>query len=605
MSGLPAGVLPLDTEQANNLNVAVSGLTPQQLQWVSGYVAGLAAANGDASSAMQVPAAAVSAAAAVDNNEKLTVLYGSQTGNGEALAEALASRADAQGFAARAVSLADFKPASLKRESLVTFVVSTHGEGDPPDDAEIFYEYLMSEKAPKLAGLKYSVLALGDSSYVNYCQTGRDIDTRLAALGAEQFAATVECDLDYDDPAEAWTTGVIDSLPDLLQSGAAPAVPILRAVQDVSAYDKSNPFPAEILVNQKITGGNSSKDVRHIELSLEGSGLTYEPGDALAVLVANPPQLVSELQAQLDLDAQQEVVVRDETLVLEQALGEALEITALNLGFLRAWAAIAGSEALTELVEGGDTNLLGEFVDSHQVIDVVRQYPAEVDAQQFVDMLRRLSPRSYSIASSLAANPDEVHLTVAEVRYTAHGTEHWGAASTHLVDRLQEGDTVPVYIERNSRFRLPAADVPIVMIGPGTGVAPFRAFVEERNELGASGNNWLFFGDRNFDSDFLYQLEWQRHLKQGNLQRLDVAFSRDQKHKVYVQDRIRENGAELYRWIESGAAIYVCGDAKYMAGDVHDALIDVLATHGGTDAESAAQTLKELRSAGRYQRDVY
>lgn len=605
MSGLPAGVLPLDTEQANNLNVAVSGLTPQQLQWVSGYVAGLAAANGDASSAMQVPAAAVSAAAAVDNNEKLTVLYGSQTGNGEALAEALASRADAQGFAARAVSLADFKPASLKRESLVTFVVSTHGEGDPPDDAEIFYEYLMSEKAPKLAGLKYSVLALGDSSYVNYCQTGRDIDTRLAALGAEQFAATVECDLDYDDPAEAWTTGVIDSLPDLLQSGAAPAVPILRAVQDVSAYDKSNPFPAEILVNQKITGGNSSKDVRHIELSLEGSGLTYEPGDALAVLVANPPQLVSELQAQLDLDAQQEVVVRDETLVLEKALGEALEITALNLGFLRAWAAIAGSEALTELVEGGDTNLLGEFVDSHQVIDVVRQYPAEVDAQQFVDMLRRLSPRSYSIASSLAANPDEVHLTVAEVRYTAHGTEHWGAASTHLVDRLQEGDTVPVYIERNSRFRLPAADVPIVMIGPGTGVAPFRAFVEERNELGASGNNWLFFGDRNFDSDFLYQLEWQRHLKQGNLQRLDVAFSRDQKHKVYVQDRIRENGAELYRWIESGAAIYVCGDAKYMAGDVHDALIDVLATHGGTDAESAAQTLKELRSAGRYQRDVY
>lgn len=605
MSGLPAGVLPLDTEQANNLNVAVSGLTPQQLQWVSGYVAGLAAANGDASSAMQVPAAAVSAAAAVDNNEKLTVLYGSQTGNGEALAEALASRADAQGFAARAVSLADFKPASLKRESLVTFVVSTHGEGDPPDDAEIFYEYLMSEKAPKLAGLKYSVLALGDSSYVNYCQTGRDIDTRLAALGAEQFAATVECDLDYDDPAEAWTTGVIDSLPDLLQSGAAPAVPILRAVQDVSAYDKSNPFPAEILVNQKITGGNSSKDVRHIELSLEGSGLTYEPGDALAVLVANPPQLVSELQAQLDLDAQQEVVVRDETLVLEQALGEALEITALNLGFLRAWAAIAGSEALTELVEGGDTNLLGEFVDSHQVIDVVRQYPAEVDAQQFVDMLRRLSPRSYSIASSLAANPDEVHLTVAEVRYTAHGTEHWGAASTHLVDRLQEGDTVPVYIERNSRFRLPAADVPIVMIGPGTGVAPFRAFVEERNELGASGNNWLFFGDRNFDSDFFYQLEWQRHLKQGNLQRLDVAFSRDQKHKVYVQDRIRENGAELYRWIESGAAIYVCGDAKYMAGDVHDALIDVLATHGGTDAESAAQTLKELRSAGRYQRDVY
>lgn len=599
MSGLPAGALPLDTEQTNNLNVAVSGLTPQQLQWVSGYVAGLAAANGDVSPAVQVPAAAVS------SDEKLTILYGSQTGNGEELAEALAAKADARGFAAHAVSLADFKPAGLKRESLVTFVISTHGEGDPPDDAEIFYDYLMSDKAPKLDGLKYSVLALGDSSYVNYCQTGREFDTRLAELGAQRFEATVECDLDYEESADAWAARVVDGLPDLLQSGASPAVPILRAVQDVSAYDKSNPFPAEILVNQKITGAKSSKDVRHIELSLEGSGLSYEPGDALAVLVSNPPQLVSQLLTLLGFDAQQDVVVRDETMALERALGEALEITAVNLGFLRAWAAIAGDEELSELVEGGDSNLLGEFVDNYQVIDVVRQYPAKVEPQQFAEMLRRLSPRSYSIASSLAANPDEVHLTVAEVRYTAHGSEHWGAASTHLVERLQEGDTVPVYIERNSRFRLPAADVPIVMIGPGTGVAPFRAFVEERSEQGASADNWLFFGDRNFDSDFLYQLEWQRYLKQGKLQRLDVAFSRDQRKKVYVQDRIRENGAELYRWIENGAAIYVCGDAKHMAGDVHDALLDIFIEHGGADAESAAQKLKELRSAGRYQRDVY
>ena len=597
MTGLPAGVMPLDTEQTSTLNSAVSGLSPLQLQWVSGYVAGLAAANGGAPAVPSVPA--------VESNQKLTVLYGSQTGNGEALAEALAKLAGDRGFVANAVSLADYKPANLKREVLATFVISTHGEGDPPDDAEIFYDYLMSDKAPKLSGLKYSVLALGDSSYVNYCETGREFDTRLAALGAKRVEPLVECDLDYEDAAGAWSNRIVDSLSTLLETGGAAAVPLLRAVEKVSAYDKSNPFPAEVLVNQKITGGSSSKDVRHIELSIEGSGLAYEPGDSLAVIVTNPPQLVDEVLQQMKFDGQQSVIVRDRPVILADALGTDFEITAVNLAFLRAWAEIAANEELSTLVSAGEPDVLGEFVDTHQIIDVIRKYPATVDAQAFVEMLRRLSPRSYSISSSLAANPDEVHLTVAEVRYTAHGSEHWGAASTHLVDRLQQGDKVPVYVERNTRFRLPAADVPVVMIGPGTGVAPFRAFVEERKEQGASGANWLFFGDRNFDSDFLYQLEWQRHLKQGNLERLDVAFSRDQRQKIYVQDRIRENGAELYRWIERGAAIYVCGDSKHMAGDVNRALIDVLTDNGGLDAEAALQRLKELRAAGRYQRDVY
>lgn len=597
MSGLPAGAMPLDAEQTSNLQSAVSGLTPLQLQWVSGYVAGLAAANGEAPAIAPVPAAA--------SDEKLTVLYGSQTGNGEALAEALARNAAARGFAASAVSLADYKPSSLKRESLVTFVVSTHGEGDPPDDAEIFYDYLMSDKAPKLAGVRYSVLALGDSSYVNFCETGREFDARLNELGAERFEPLVECDLDYEDAADAWSNRIVDRLDSLLESSTSPAVPMLRAVSNVSAYDKSNPFPAEILTNQKITGGSSSKDVRHIELSIEGSGLTYEPGDSLAVHVANPPQLVSEILQQLNFDGQQSVNVRDSATLLVDALRDDLEITAVNLAFLKAWAGIANNEELSELVLASDPEALGEFVDTHQIIDVIRKFPATPDAQTFVTMLRRLSPRSYSISSSLAANPDEVHLTVAEVRYQAFGREHWGAGSTHLVDRLQVGDTVRVFIERNSRFRLPAPDVPVVMIGPGTGIAPFRAFIEERKMQGASGDNWLFFGDRNFDSDFLYQLEWQRHLKQGHLTRLDVAFSRDQKQKIYVQDRIRDNGAELYRWIENGAAIYVCGDSKHMAGDVNTALIDVLAEFGGLDTDAAEQRLKELRSAGRYQRDVY
>lgn len=574
MSSSPAGVLPLDSYQTRNLRTAVS-------------------------------AEPIIAEAGIVGEQKLTVLYGTQTGNSEEVANALADQARARGFAAEAVSLANVKPAILKRESLVTFVVSTHGEGDPPDDAELFHEYLLSKKAPKLSHLRYSVLALGDSSYVNFCQTGREFDARLHELGAERFEAMVDCDLDYDDPAEQWTKRVVAGLPDLLEKGEAAAIPLLHAVEPVSTFDKSNPFPAEVLANQKITGGASSKDVRHIELSLEGSGLTYEPGDSLAVVVENPPKLIAELLAELELGSSAGVTVGGEGLQLGDALTKTLEITAVNLGFLRDWTELAGNDELTALLEANNPTALTNFIGRHQIVDVVRRYPATVNAAQFAGMLRRLSPRSYSISSSLDANPDEVHLTVAAIRYDAFGSRHWGAASTHLVDRLEEGDKVSVFVERNSRFRLPAADVPVVMIGPGTGVAPFRAFVEQRIEQGAVGDNWLFFGDRNLDSDFLYQLEWHRYLKQGILQRLDVAFSRDQRQKIYVQDRIRENGPELFRWIERGAAIYVCGDAKHMAGGVNDALVEVLAKHGGLDPEAAAKKLKEMRAIGRYQRDVY
>lgn len=603
MSSQPAGILPLDQEQTNSLQTVVTGLSPQQLQWVSGYTAGLAAAAQQPAFVANIAAANVDGSPA--SGDKLTVLYGSQTGNGEEIAAAVVDQAKAKGFAADAVSLADYKPATIKRESLVTFVISTHGEGDPPDDAELFHEFLLSKKAPDLSQLKYSVLALGDSSYVNFCQTGREFDARLAELGAQRFEALVECDLDYEDPASSWTESVLAALPNLLDAGEVAAVPVLRAVDAVSAYDKSNPFAAEILLNQKITGGSSSKDVRHIELSLEGSGLTYEPGDSLAVVAENPPQLVAELLEELALDGNALVSVRDQQLKLLDAMTKTLEITVVSLGFLKDWSALADNEDLSSMLQSTDTLKLTNFVDNHQVIDVVRLFPAAVSAQQFVEMLRTLSPRSYSISSSLNANPDEVHLTVAAVRYEALGREHWGAASTHLADRMDEGDKVPVFIERNSRFRLPDSNVPVIMIGPGTGVAPFRAFVEERVEQGASGENWLFFGDRNFDSDFLYQLEWQRHLKNGNIARLEVAFSRDQRQKIYVQDRIRENAAELYRWLQKGAVVYVCGDAKRMANDVNDALIDVLVAEGGLDIEAATQKLKIMRSEGRYQRDVY
>jgi len=583
---------PLDSSQTQRFQQAVAGLDSMQLQWISGYTAGLAAARKPA----PLPAA--------DPANSMTVLYGSQTGNGEGVARQLAEQARSKGFEVRLASLADYKPANLKRESLVTFVISTHGEGDPPDDAEIFHEFLLSKNAPGLAGVQYAVLALGDSSYIKFCETGREFDSRMAELGAERLAPIVECDLDYESSAAEWAEEIVSRLPELLDAGVK--VPQLHAVDSIASFDKHHPFAATVLVNQKITGGTSTKDVRHIELSLEGSGLQYEPGDALAVVAENPPQLVAEFLDVLQLGADK-LVRRDEN---DRRLGEVLrrdvEITVPNLGFLRSWAELSSSAQLRGLLAATNQTALGEFVDTHQIIDIVRLFPAQVDAQIFVDTLRKLSPRSYSIASGPGANPDEVHVTVAAVRYDAFGSEHWGAASIHLADRLAVGDTIPVYIDSNSRFRLPIEDdVPIIMIGPGTGVAPFRAFVEERAERDATGSNWLFFGDRTFSDDFLYQLEWQRHLKNGHLDRLDVAFSRDQQQKIHVQDRIREHGAEVVAWLERGAYLYVCGDAKNMAGDVHNALIDVLARYAGLDRVAAERRLKELRRARRYQRDVY
>lgn len=592
-----ASVLPLDNNQTHRLESAVADLDAAQLQWVSGYVAGLAAAS-------EVRPDNVSLSSGdAESRAQLIVLFGSQTGHGEAVAEALARAAEVRGYTTKQISLADFRPVDLKRESLVSLIVSTHGDGDPPDDAELFYEYLMSEKAPLLPDLRYSLLALGDSSYANFCQTGRDIDTRLSALGATRFAPTTECDLDYDDAAMAWSAEIVALLPKLIRE--SPKIAHLHAVETASTYDRKNPFSAEVLTIQKITGSGSSKDVRHIELSLDGSAIRYEAGDALAVVAANPPALVGEFLELLGLKSSISVIVRDQAMSLGEALSTRLEITVATSAFLRAWADLCANKELRGLLAREDSEALAEFLQQHQIIDVVRLFPVDVSEQEFVDTLRSLSPRSYSIASGPGANPDQVHLTVAAVRYNAFGTEHWGAASTHLTDRLAEGEHVSVYVESNKRFRLPEPERPIIMIGPGTGIAPFRAFIEERIEQRATGDSWLIFGDRNADSDFLYQIEWHRHLKNADLTRMDVAFSRDQPEKIYVQNRIAEHAAELHRWIENGAAIYVCGDAKFMARDVHDALVNVFRTEAHLDVEGAELRLRELRRIGRYQRDVY
>ncbi len=588
---------PLTPEQAELLERLSATLSPEQARWISGYLAGAhGALAGDAEPVSQAVA-------------PITILYGSETGNAEGLAEQACRQAEAQGLAARAIDMADYRTRELKNERLILIVTATHGEGDPPDPAEDFYHFLHSRKAPKLEGAKFAVLALGDSSYEHFCQTGRDLDARLEALGAECIHARVDCDVDYEDAADDWIRQALDAF-----ARHADAVPNDNVVafgptktRQLSVYDKNNPFRAEILENLVLNGRGSDKETRHIELSLADSGIAFEPGDALCVVPENRPAAVAELIEALALKPEARVATRDGETSLEDALLREYEITTVTPPFIEAYAALTESNALKALASDDNRKPLMAYAGERQVIDVVLEHPPEsIDAQRFIDSLRRLRPREYSIASSYNANPDEVHLTVAAVRYLSANGYREGVASTYLADQLEAGDRVPVYVQRNKNFKLPADPAaPVIMVGPGTGVAPFRAFVEEREYQGADGSNWLFFGDRRFRTDFLYQIEWQRWLREGVLERMNVAFSRDSGQKVYVQDRMREHSRELYAWLEAGAYFYVCGDAESMAPDVHQALIDIVREEGGRTEEQARDYVRQLQRDKRYQRDVY
>ncbi len=614
---------PLTIAQQEALGRLMEGITPEQTAWIGGYMAGFAASQ----QARSLPSAATPALVAtaegvpveqLPGKPVITVLFGSQTGNAEKLARALHSRLIVNGFPAKVEGMGNYKVAQLKRDRHLLVVVSTYGEGDPPDNALGFHEFLFSKKAPQLEGTHFSVLALGDSSYEHFCQTGRDIDERLAELGASRLLPCVECDVDYEEAAEAWMDNVLA----LLQQDTSnsdevqrnPAFSILtpritpEAPSGLLSYSKKNPYPARLLTNQALTGRGSSKDVRHIELSIADSGIAYEPGDSLGVVASNWPQRVAELIESLGLDSQANVPsATGGEISLEQALLKDYEITTLTRPFLEKYAQLSESAELAHLLKEEHKAKLREYLVGREIIDVVRAYPIPgLAASQFVSLLRKLQPRQYSIASSYKANPDEVHLTVAVVRYESHGLVRQGVASTFLAERVEEDGLVPVFVEDNPNFRLPQnPDTPIIMVGPGTGVAPFRAFMEERETCGARGKNWLFFGDRNFNTDFLYQREWLEHRKNGLLTRLDVAFSRDTDEKVYVQHRLLENSREVYSWLQEGAHFYVCGDAQHMAADVHDALIQVVAKESGQSHESAIETVKALQADQRYQRDIY
>lgn len=593
----------LTEEQWDRLKHLATSLTPEQSNWVGGYFTGYAdaARSGTDAALIQPPVAATIVG---PSQRTLTILYGSETGNGLTLGEELARHAATLGLAASVTDLADYRPAALKHEQDLLLITSTHGEGEPPQPALGFFEFLDSRKAHRLDGARFAVMALGDSTYEFYCEAGKRLDLRLAELGAERLAPRIDCDVDQLLMGRSWALKLLQQLHDERAPTPATVAPTASPAASRS-YDQSSPFLAEVVENIVITGRGSSKQTRHLELSLAGSGLSYEPGDALGIVGRNDPAVAEQLLACLGFTGSEQLLVGDKPTTLGAALEGDFEIAAATPRFVSLWAELSGSDELAALAGGERAADRTAYLEAHHVIDIVQRFPArDVSPERFVAGLRGLQPRLYSIASSHSAQDGDVHLTVSTVHYPLHGSERWGVVSGGL-RRLADGGALPVYIKPNPHFRLPADDVPIVMIGAGTGVAPYRSFIQERQVRGARGRSWLFFGERNFRSDFLYQAEWQGHLRDGSLTFMDVAFSRDSAARTYVQQRLRERSFELYAWLQEGAHLYVCGDAKGMAPDVHRALLDIVGEAGAHAPEAAEDYVRGLQRDGRYQRDVY
>ncbi len=579
--------------------------SPEQREWLKQYLESFAASLVIEHSAADPGAT---------GGARIVIMFGSQSGNAQSLSEGFAQRLEEAGYAPAVVDMENFGEIDLTEESILLIATSTWGEGDPPDNAITFWETLSGEEYPRLENLRFSVLALGDTNYVDFCQMGKNFDARLEELGAKRFAPRIDCDVDYDDPAEEWFRVVLSELdrmdlkpaPAPSVRGGAAAAKAKPAVED--GYSKKNPFPATVLRNQRLNLDGSEKDTRHIELSLNGSGYTYEVGDVLGVVPLNCPDLVDEIIKALPFNTSVNVSVPDgRTVPLRDALLECCDLRTINKKLLTEWSALSGSPYLKAVVEAGDADFLSDFIHGLEVIDLVVDYPADFrSAQDFVNILRKLNPRLYSIASSPKAHPGEVHLTVAKVEYHSKYRSRKGVCSTYLSDRVDLGDQVKVFVQSAKHFKLPEnGDAPVIMVGPGTGIAPFRAFLEERKATGAKGGNWLFFGNPHEASDFFYKDEFEALIDEGVLTRLDVAWSRDQGHKVYVQNKMVEASEELWKWVDKGAHFYVCGDAARMAPDVDKALHDLIAKYGNMSEEAAAEYVAQMKKDKRYQRDVY
>ncbi|MBP6861195.1 MAG: assimilatory sulfite reductase (NADPH) flavoprotein subunit [Neisseriaceae bacterium] len=592
---MSALAFPLDPALAQQL----TALNSTQLAWLSGYCW---AQSQTGSPSLEAPVA-ISAA------RQITVLSASQTGNARRVAETLLLRLETLGLNARLSSVADYKSKTLSQEDIVVLVTSTQGEGEPPEEAIPLYQFLFGKKAPDLSQLSYAVLALGDSSYPDFCQAGKDFDERLAALGAQRLSPRRDCDLDHQADADAWCDGISQRLAELApQTQDAPSGTAILATPS-SLYSKAQPYHASLSVRQKITATGAGKDIQHLEIDLGDSGIQYQPGDALGVWPSNEPALVEAVLTATGLSGDEAVALADgQSLPLREALLHHDELTQNTPQFVKGYAELGQIEPLLAIAT--EPQALNAYLASTPIVAVLRAYPLgpqTLDAQALHGLLRPLTPRLYSIASAQAEVDNEVHLTVALERFEYEGESFTGTASGFLGQRLEEDDPVKVFIEPNPHFRLPSDPATdIIMIGAGTGVAPYRAFMQQREQDEASGKNWLVFGNQRFIDDFLYQAEWQQWHKQGRLHQVSLAWSRQNpQQKVYVQDRLRQEAAQLWQWLQNGAHVYVCGDANRMARDVEATLLNVIAEQGQLDADAAADYLNELREQGRYQRDVY
>ena len=617
-------VLPPALDEAQ-LRQLTADLSAHQLLWLSGYFYGQATGGAQAA-----PVSAVAAKAGASEAQKLTILYGSHTGNGKKIAQQAAEAAKQRGLTAEVRDMNDYPARRLAQEQHLLVIVSTHGEGEPPIAAEELHQFLHGPRAPKLPQLRFAVLALGDRSYLHFCQTGREFDQRLADLGGTRLLDRAEADVDYQPVASQWIAAALEKIAGAVPVAAVPPATVAPAAEATAAawatsvfadtaatatdqfthspnlsFTRENPWPARVLESIQLNGRGSNKETYHLELDLAGSGLRFAPGDALAVRAINHDPLVEEVLRAARLSDSAPVQLGAESLPLAAALASRRELTVLTRDVLERYATLAPHAELHGLL--ADTTRLQPYLYGRDVADLLTDFPTDqLTAQILADTLRPLPSRAYSIASSLLAHPDEVHLTVGAVRYEAHGRRKQGVCSSFLADRVAVGDEVRVFVEHNEYFKLPqnpATD--IIMVGAGTGVAPFRAFVAERVELGATGRNWLLFGNPHFTTDFLYQAEWQQHLKRGGLARLDVAFSRDQAEKIYVQARLLENSREVFGWLENGAQLYVCGDKNRLSGAVQAALAQVVQREAGLSAEDATAYVKNLRKQRRYLEDVY
>ena len=585
---------PFSAEEISVLNQVVSRTTSLQRSWLVGFFAGFEAAQG----------AQPASVTAAGPQASLTVLYATESGNAESLAIKAKKAAQKDGFDARVIDMADADMGLLAKTKNLIVYAATWGEGEPPGRAADFYQALMSDAAPRLDGVRFAVLALGDTSYKQFCATGKAIDARLEALGATRAADRIDLDLDFAKQAVEWTQGALTRLaPADLQSPSATTLVHIDFKSSAQAanedadeprYTAGTPLEAEITTLIKLNGTGSTRETWHVELASNAHGFSYLPGDAIGVMPENDPELAAEVAEAAGLGSQAVVL---------QKLRQNYDVTTFSRPLVEAYAKLTGRADVAKLME---QEAFDKFAADRQLVDLLEAFPEKLSAEQLFGLLRPLPGRLYSVASSLKAHPGEAHLLVGAVRWNSHGKARKGVASSHLGDRSRIDETAKIYVKPNRHYRLPADDVrPIIMIGAGTGVAPYRAFVEERVETGATGPSWLFFGERNYTFDFLYQLEWQDYLASGALTRIDVAFSRDQPERIYVQQRLWQRRAELREWIEDGAHLYVCGDEKGMARDVDQMLVKILGEPVNGDEEAGRAKLKALTKVGRYQRDVY